>query len=77
MGGLAGKVMDMVVQNSTPQVWTGAVGAAVRHPLETLERGAAGALMALCLVGEPCGAVEAGLSLLVGGAAAGKEILDH
>jgi RHS repeat-associated protein len=74
MGGLAGRVMDMVVQNATPGLYPGAAKAAVQHPWETLERGGAGALMALCFVGEPCGAIEAGLSLAVGAGAAGKEI---
>jgi len=42
----------------------------------TIERAAGGAIMATCLVAEPCGAVEAGLSLVVGGAAV-KDSLDH
>jgi hypothetical protein len=34
----------------------------------------AGGLMALCFVGEPCGAIEAGLSLVVGAAALGETV---
>jgi len=74
MGGQAPKVIRQLIENATPQVWTGAFKAAAQHPWETLERGAAGALMALCFVGEPCGAIEAGLSLAVGGAAFGGSL---
>jgi hypothetical protein len=47
------------------------------HPsAATIERAAGGAIMGACLVGEPCGAFEAGASLVVGGAAV-KDSLDN
>jgi hypothetical protein len=60
-----------MIDATRPSLTWGAMKSAMQHPWETLERAAAGGLMALCFVGEPCGAIEAGLSLVVGGAALG------
>ncbi len=46
------------------------------HPFRTAGHVAAIALMATCFVAEPCGAVEAGISLVIGGAAVGQAFYD-
>ena len=68
------KAAMQMIKLTTPDIYSGAAKSAAQHPAETIERGAAGALMALCFVGEPCGAIEAGLSVVVGAAALGGSL---